>query len=264
MTVAMAYLRRDFLIWSSYRLAAFWQVVGVFMTLGLVLLAGSALGEGSDVIESEGGSYIAFILLGLAFMDLLMQGLGALPRAINDNQRAGTLEPMLLAPITALNMMISFWLFKFLFSTFRMLTLISFGMIVLGYWSAANPLATVAVLIPAIVTFMAMGAFSAAFMILVKQGDPVLVAYAGITALLGGAIFPPDALPGWLQPLTQLIPLTHALSGIRESFDGGSLVDVVPQILALTVMAAVMLPPGFLAFSWAIDRAKREGSLGEY
>lgn len=264
MTVAMAFLRRDFLIWSSYRLSAFWQVVGIFLTLVLVYCAGAAIGDRSSVIAEEDGSYIAFILIGLAFMDMLLQGLASLPRAISDNQRAGTFEPMLLAPITALDMLLSFWLFKFLFSTFRMTIMIGFGMIVLGFWSDVNPLTVIAVLIPAIVTFMAMGALSGMFMILVKQGDPILLAYSGVTAILGGAIFPLDALPNWIEPITLLIPLTHALSGIREGFNGGSPADVLPQIVALWVMAVVLLPPSLWAFSWAMNRARKEGSLGEY
>ena len=90
MTVAWAFLRRDYLIWSSYRLSAFWQVFGVFVTLGLVYFAGTAIGDRSELIDEENGSYIAFILIGLAFMDVLLQGLSSLPRAIADNQRAGT------------------------------------------------------------------------------------------------------------------------------------------------------------------------------
>ncbi|MEO6197795.1 MAG: ABC transporter permease [Dehalococcoidia bacterium] len=264
MSVAWAFLRRDYLIWSSYRMSAFWQVAGVFMTLGLVYFAGTAIGDRSEIITEEDGSYIAFVLLGVAFMDILLQGLSSLPRAIGDNQRAGTFEPMLLAPITAGSMIVDFWLFKFLFSTFRMIIMITFGVVVLGFWGNANLLTVLAVLIPALLTFMAMGALSASFIILVKQGDPILVAYAAVTAILGGAIFPVDSLPDWIQPITQLLPLTHALSGIRAGFNGASVNEVVPQIAILTAMAAMTMPPGIFAFDWALNRARQEGSLGEY
>lgn len=264
MSVAYAFLRRDFLIWSSYRLSAFWQIAGVFLTLGLVYFAGTAIGDRSEIIDEENGSYIAFILLGLAFMDMLLQGLSSLPRAISDNQRAGTFEPMMLAPITAGSLLINFFTFKFLFSAFRMLIMIGFGMVVLGYWDHLDPLTVLAVLVPAVLTFMAMGAVSAAFMILVKQGDPILLAYSGVTAILGGAVFPIDSLPDWIKPLTLLIPLTHALSGIREGFNGHPVGDVLPQIAILAVMAIVMLPPSIMAFAWSLNRARQEGALAEY
>ncbi len=264
MSIALASLRRDFLIWSSYRLAAFWQVGGAFVMVGLIYYGGSAIGDHSDFISEEGGSYVAFILVGIAFMDVLSQGLQAIPRAINDNQRAGTLEPMLLAPIGDSAVLMSFWFFRFLFSIVRMSIFVLFGVAVFGFWHSANPLTVLAVLIPAEIAFVAIGALSAAFMILVKQGDPVLIAYSAVTAIFGGAIFPTTALPHWLQVLTLFVPLTYALDGVREGLAGGSLLDVAPQVAALSGLAALLLPVGLIAFSGALNRAKREGSLGEY
>ena len=264
MNVMLGYLRRDFLIWSSYRLAVFWQVLALFMLAGIVYFAGSAIGDRSHLISEEGGSYVAFILVGIAFMDLLGQGLGSLSVAIRDNQQAGTLEPLLLAPMSDLNLLLSFWLFRFLISLVRTTILISFGVIVLGFWHHANALAVIAVVVPATCTFFAIGALSAAFVVQVKQGDPVRLAYTSVVAIFGGAFFPTDALPHWIQPLSLVVPLTYALTGIRRALDGGSVASVAPQVLALTVMAVVLVPIGLRAFSWSLARAKREGALGEY
>jgi ABC-2 type transport system permease protein len=264
MSVALASLRRDFLIWTSYRLAAFWQVMGIFVMIALIYFGGTAIGDHSDFIQQEGGSYVAFILVGLAFMDVLAQGLQAIPRAINDNQRAGTLEPLLLAPMSGATLLTSFWLFRFLFSVARMSVFVLVGLTAFGYWHSANPVSVLLVLIPAELAFMAMGALSAAFMILVKQGDPVLIAYSAITAIFGGAIFPTSALPHWLQVATLFVPLTYALDGVREGLAGGGLRDVAPQAGVLAAMTLVLLPLGLMAFNTALNRAKREGSLGEY
>ena len=264
MSIAMGYLRRDLLIWSSYRLAVFWQFLAIFMMAGIIYFAGSAIGGRSDLIDEEGGSYVAFILVGIAFMDFLGQGLGSLPIGIRDNQQAGTLEPMLLAPINDLTLLLSFWMFRFLLSLIRTVLLVSFGFVLLGFWRDANPLSVAAVLVPAVLTFFALGTFSAAFVVLVKQGDPIRIAYTAVIAIFGGAFFPVEALPGWIQPLALFVPLTYALSGIREGLNGGSPSDVMPQVIALSVMALVLMPLGLRAFSYAIDRAKREGALGEY
>jgi ABC-2 type transport system permease protein len=264
MSVAIGYLRRDLLIWSSYRLAVLWQFLAIFMMAGMIYFAGSVMGENPDLIGEEGGSYIAFILVGIAFMDLLGQGLGSLPIAIRDNQHAGTLEPMLLAPIDELTLLLSFWLFRFLQSLIRTVLLISFGILVLGFWRDANVFSVLAVIIPAALTFFALGAFSAAFVVLVKQGDPVRIAYTALIAIFGGAFFPIEALPGWVQPVALFVPLTYALSGIRQGLDGAPPIDVLPQVAVLSVMAVVLLPLGIWAFRSAILRAKREGALGEY
>ncbi len=260
----MGYLRRDLLIWSSYRLAVFWQFLALVMMAGIIYFAGSALAGNSDLIDEEDGSYVAFILVGIAFMDFLGQGLGALPIGIRDNQQAGTLEPMLLAPVNNMTLLLSFWMFRFLLSLVRTVLLMSFGFLILGFWHDADVVSVIAVVLPAIVAFFALGALSAAFVVLVKQGDPIRIAYTAMIAIFGGAFFPVQALPEWIQPLALLMPLTYALSGIRDGLNGASPQDVLPQIIVLTVMAVVLMPIGLRAFSYSIDRAKREGALGEY
>jgi ABC-2 type transport system permease protein len=230
----------------------------------MVALIGNVIGDRSDLVQEEDGSYVAFILVGLAFMDVLLQGLGTLPRAIHDQQQAGTLEPMLLAPISNMSLLTSFWLFRFLLATLRMISLLAFGIIALGFWHSANPLSVALILVPAELTFLGIGAISAGFVVLFKEGDPVRFAYTGITTTLGGAFFPVTALPGWLQIFAAIVPLTHALSGIREGLNGGSVADVMPQFLTLVAMAAVIVPIGLWTFGWALKRARREGTLGEY
>ncbi|MDO8614714.1 MAG: ABC transporter permease [Dehalococcoidia bacterium] len=264
MSVALAYFRRDFQIWSSYRLAALWQLVTPFMLIGLIYFAGEAIGDRSDLIKEENGSYVAFILVGVAFADVLLGGLNNLPQQIHDQQRLGMLEPTLVAPIRNLSLLTSIWLFRFSLSLVRMTMFMAFGFIALGFWHSVDPSSVILILIAAEITYLALGAFSAAFVILFKEGDPVRLAYAGFSTVIGGAIFPVDALPDWMEPIALLIPLTHALSGIREGLDGGSIADVAPQLITLTIMAVVLVPAALYAFSWALQRAKREGSLGQY
>jgi ABC-2 type transport system permease protein len=120
------------------------------------------------------------------------------------------------------------------------------------------------VLIPASLAFLGIGALSGAFVVLLKQGDPVRLAYSGAMAVLGGVIFPVGSLPSWLEPLALLLPITHTLDGIREGLDGATVSDTAGQIAILFVMAALLMPTGLKAFSLALARAKREGSLGEY
>lgn len=245
-------------------MAAFWQVIYLFVLVAIVYFVGQAIGERSDLIDEEDGSYVAFVLVGIAFVDVLLQGMTMLARVIKDQQRAGTLEPMLLAPITGFELLMSFWLFHFLIALARMLVILGCGIVVLGFWHSAQPLSVIVIIILAELTFVAIGAFSAAFVILVKQGDPFRLAYTAMTMALGGAFFPVDALPRWVQYLSAALPLTHALSGIRDGLAGASLVDIAPQIATLAVMAAVLFPAGVLAFNWSIKRAKTEGSVGEY
>jgi ABC-2 type transport system permease protein len=262
--VPVAFLRRDLLIWGSYRMAVVWQALGVFVFIVLIYFLGGTLGENATLTDGQSGSFVAFVLSGIAFTDLLMQGLYSIPQAIRDNQKSGTLEPMLLTPIATFTLAFSSSLFRFVLAFGRTAVYMAFGILVLGIWREANPLTLLIVLIPAIATFIAIGALSAAFIVLVKQGDPVLVAYSAITALLGGVFFPIEVFPSWVQSLTVVIPLMHALNGVRAALHGASPVQVLNPVLVLIGMAVVLLPIGIIAFNWAVNRAKMEGSLAQY
>lgn len=69
--------------------------------------------------------------------------------------------------------------------------------------------------------------------------------------VLSGFIFPVESMPAVIQPLTQLLPVTHALVVLRASFlkDSG-LADLAVPLLALAGFAIVI-------FGWAVLATRR-------
>jgi ABC-2 type transport system permease protein len=264
MNIALAFVRRDFLIWSSYRLAVVWQLLGVCLLVGLVYFVGVTLGDRTDLLGGGSTSFVAFVLSGIAVTDLVMQGLHSVPQAIRENQKAGTLEPMLLAPLGGLGLLLASSLFSLALALARAAAYFVLGWSVLGFWHQAN-LATVAlVLVPGVVAFLALGTLSAAFVIVVKQGDPIVIAYAALTAMLSGVFFPVTVLPAWLQPFAAYVPLTYVLAGVRAGLDGAAPFDVIGTALLLAGLGAVLLALGLVGCNWALNYAKTEGSLAQY
>jgi ABC-2 type transport system permease protein len=257
MSVALAFLRRDFQIWTSYRLTVIWQLLGPAVVICAAYFAAIAFGQ-------QPSTYGAFLLSGLAFTDIFFQILNSPPQAIRDNQRAGTLEPLLMTPVSMVTLVLSSPLFKCVLALWRMTALLVFGAIALGFWHQMNLVSGLLVFVPAALAFIALGTVSAAFVVVVKQGDPVLVAYGAVMGLLGGALFPTQTLPGWLQLVAQLFPLTPALNGLRAALDGAAPQDVLGDCIELLAMSAILLPLGVVAFNWSVLRAKEDGTLGHY
>jgi len=84
-------------------------------------------------------------------------------------------------------------------------------------------------------------------------------------AVLGGAYFPLDVMPEWLQKLAQFVPITHSLHALRLAMlQGHSIAMIWPSLGILAVMAAVLLPTGLWMFSRAIDKGRRDGTLVQY
>jgi ABC-2 type transport system permease protein len=155
-------------------------------------------------------------------------------------------------------------LFKFLIAAIRTVVMLLFGIVALGYWQNPDPVSLLLVLIPASVAVFALGLLFSAFVVLIKQADPIISAYSLMAAVLGGVLFPVQALPIWIKPLAWLIPLSHALTGLRLALHGSPPSELWPQIISLAVLSAVLLPASIFSFRWALERAKKDGTLIQY
>jgi ABC-2 type transport system permease protein len=262
-TVTAAYLRRDWLVWSSYRFAAIWQLAALTVVVIGVAFAGNWIVTKAANYHSS-ANYASFALAGLAFTDALFSGLTGPSRAVRDGQTSGTLEPICLTPTPAWQFIIGSSVFQMLLAFARATFLVFAAVVFLGYWHNADVPAAVLVFAPALMTFLGLGLLASAFTMVVKQGDPVVASYIALSGLLGGTLVPVALLPAWAQSISQLLPLTHALNGLRLALAGGRFAAVSGSIGVLTVMAIILLPAGLLAATRATQRARREGSLVVY
>lgn len=263
--IATAFIRRDFLIWTSYRLAFLWQVLGVIGMVGVLYFVGQYVGEGlTEPVQGLSVDYFDYLITGIAFTDVLTFGLGALPGTIRAGQQSGTLEAMLLAHFRLFSIIIYSSAFSLLLSIVRLTIYAGMAVFIFHLWLEANLVSLIVIFLLSSIVFICLGALSASFTLVLKRGDPVIGIYGLISALLGGVLFPVSILPDWVQPLSKFVPLFHALSGIRFALGGASLAELRVEVFSLLLMVIIFLPFSVIVFRWAINRAKMEGSLVQY
>ena len=74
--------------------------------------------------------------------------------------------------------------------------------------------------------------------------------------------YPVEVLPGWMQAIAQVSPVTYALDGSREALlEGAGVAGLWGSILPLLVMGAIFVPLGLLVFHAAECHAKKTGKL---
>lgn len=116
-----------------------------------------------------------------------------------------------------------------------------------------------------ILAFSGIGILLASFIVVFKQETPINFLFASISGLLAGVLYPVEVLPGWLQSLSNLLPLTYSLRAMRKAILlGDSLAGMSTDLMVLGLFACVLLPLGFAAFHYAVRRAKVDGSLAEF
>lgn len=266
MRTAAAFLKRDYLIATSYRVAFIVQLFGIVMMVPVFYFMGRMVPTAAEGhLDRYGGSYFAFLLIGVAFMDYLAISLRTFNESIRESQLMGTLEIVLLSPTALWQVLIYSSLWIYLLTTFRFLLYLAMGLVFGLNLSNANAPAAVLVLALAVPAFASLGILSASVTMLIKRGDSINVALSTASLALGGVLFPLSVMPHWLQQAGKLLPVTHALEAMRRALLGGAgMADLLPQLSVLILFTLVLFPFSMLCFHSAVRASKRSGALAQY
>lgn len=264
--VPWAFLVRDFRIEASYKAGFALRIAGAFLNVAIYYFIARVFGGvAAPYLQTYGGSYFAFVVIGVAFSDYLALGIGTIGNSIRDGQMTGTLELMLFSPTRLPLVLLSSSLWSYLFATLSVFTYLVMGVALGMRLDHANIPFALFSLVVAIISFNALGLFAASLVILFKRGNPLGWAIRVSSVVLGGVFYPVSVLPGWLRWLGQALPVTHALEIMRRSLLlGEGLAQLWQELLALLVLTAVLLPLGLLACHLAVRIARTDGSLSHY
>jgi ABC-2 type transport system permease protein len=263
----LLFLRRDLRTQMRYRLSFLLQILAIFLTSTSFYFVAQLLGMGaSGQLDSYGGSYFPFVLIGIAFVGYQSAALYSYSKGIQTAQVTGTLEAMLVTPTRLSTILLSSSLWRFAFTSLRVVVYLLVGVVVFGVdLGRANVMAALVVLVLSILTLSGIGILSACFTIVFKRGDPVNFLINSVSTLLGGVYYPVHVLPAWLQLLARFFPLTYSLEALRRALlVGDSLADLGREVGILTAFAVTLLSISLLAFRFAVRKAKQDGSLMQF
>lgn len=210
------------------------------------------------------GTYFDYVIVNLAFVEFQTVAISSFQRAIRSDQMLGTLEAVLATPTSLPLIVLSSGLWAFTLTAVEVAVYLGVASL-LGLNLAHTDLRTAAAFLALTVACMSpLGVLSAASIMTFKQLGPTNWVANGLAMLLGGVLFPVSKLPVALQYVSWMLPITHALNGIRGAVNGATLAQLAPDALWLGICACLLLPVSLLAFSHAVRRAKLDGTLGHY
>jgi ABC-2 type transport system permease protein len=262
-----AFLKRDFLINSSYKTSFLFQSGSIILTVLTFFFISRLFGErASRYLTNYGGDYFPFVLIGIAFYGYLTTAMNSFTQAIEQEQSMGTLEAIILSPTKISTVLISGSLWNFFITSFNIFLYLLLGVIFFNFpIDKINIPSVITIAILTITSFSSIGIISASFILVLKRGDPVVLFFSGISRLLGGVYFPITILPIWVQKISHLLPITYSLHGMRMAIlMGHSVKDISRDIFALILFSIIFLPFSILCFKFALGKAKKYGSLIYY
>lgn len=262
-----AFVRRDFLVAWSYRMAFFTDWANLGIQVALFYFVGKIVDPES--LPSFGGSrvsYIEFVSVGIALAAFMQIALNRLISAMRNEQLMGTLEALLMTPISLATLQLGSVMYDLLYvpvRTFIFLALIA--LLLDANFAIGGVGAAVVVLLAFIPAVWGLGMISSAAVLAFRRGVGVTGFVILLLTITSSTYFPLEVLPGWIQSLAAVNPITIALQATREALLGhAGVLDVLPKALLLLPIAAVTLSIGILSFRMALKRERRKGTLGLY
>jgi ABC-2 type transport system permease protein len=223
-------------------------------------------GAADAKVADYGGSYVAYVVIGVVFYQAGTAALNGPFDAINTAFWDKRLEGYHLAPRGVWAYVLGRTLWKWGYATLLQLAVLSIIAVFGGIGSSLRVQFVPALLSYAlfVVSVFGLGLCGASlfFLLEVKRGrEPIgwLVSYA--VQLTSGVYVPVATLPLWLKDIGYLLPHTYALAAIRGALLPAD-APIAGDLAVLVAFALVTTTLGVRLFGRAIREAEAEGGIG--
>ncbi len=268
LSLAGAFIRRDSAIATSYRLQFLFQLTaGLFLVASFFFISRLIGGEVAEkTLGAYGSDYFSFVLIGVAATGFMQTGLTVFTERLRSGMTEGSLEMMFATPQRPFLLLALPCLWSFVMEAARAAIVVGFGVLVFGAsLRSVSAVASFLAIALSLASFSVLGLLSAAIVVIVKRGDPLNWAFTQFSALLGGAYFPIEVLPGWLRTIAAFVPVTYSYDALRKTLlQGASLADVSRDLLVLMGFLLVGMPVAAVFVELAVLKAKRDGTLASF
>ncbi len=249
-------MKRDIISFSTYRTNIILMVLSaLFGALSYAFLGSNASMQ--SVLKMYNMSLTTYLLIGIAFNTYLSESLTLVQRTINP----WSLEEVLVSPTSLVTFIVGSSLWGFTWSTGVIAIYLAVGTLAFGVVLSVNLVGTVLISALGIGTFIGFSMIGAGILILTKQGDPVTTLITIATSLFGNVLFPPQVMPYPLQVISYFVPQYYFFTSIRLTLTGSSIEMILPNLLVLILMCAIVLPLGYIIYSWCLKTSRKNGTL---
>lgn len=257
---AAAFIARDFRIDFTYRLSFAIGLVDAVAGVGAFYMLSTLFG-----VRPDGYDPFGFVLTGLILNSAMSVAITSYAQSVRESQHTSTLPLLVIAPLASRRMILLSSVYPMLRGTIEAALYLGVGVVLGLPLAGANVGGAALVFAISSGAFAAIGILSAASIVVWKRGDPIPWLVGSASWLFGGVFFPVDHLPEWLQGVSRIVPISYALDALRPALlSAVPLSEVLWRATPLMVFAAVVIPASLYAFTRAVERARREGTLRQF
>jgi ABC-2 type transport system permease protein len=257
------YVQRNYFLTKRYLM---WEIVWlVYVTVNAMAItfigAGAAEFGGVNINVER---YMTYLLVGALLWNYLSMLFDVLSETVSWERWEGTIEYTFMSPSSRVTHLLGMGLYAVVYGILQ--TGVTLGVCYLFFdldLSNANYWGALLVLAVCSVSLVGFGVVAAVLPLLSpEKGQQVSYIVSSVLLLVSGVYYEVDVLPGWMQAIATVSPVTYALQGTRAALlEGAGLAGLWGSIWPLLIMGVVFVPLGLWIFHVGESYAKRSGKL---
>ena len=202
-------------------------------------------------VQALSQNYLDFLLPGLLGMMLMQLSVAGSGYNVVEFRRKGILKRLFVTPLMPRDFIAAIVVARLGIVLIQLTVLLAFALFVLDVRIIGNFAEFYLVGIIASLVFLNIG-FCIGSMAKTQQA---IMAIGNIVIfpqiVLSGVFYPIDAMPGFVQPLAQVLPLTFVVSGLRDiAVAGETLAQIVPSLIGMAVWFVIGFALATRMFVW--------------
>lgn len=210
--------------------------------------------------------FAGFVIIGGTMLAFWTNVLWNMSTQFYWEKETGMLEVYFVAPISRMAILMGMALGGMVNTTLRAVAILVAGTLIFQVPLALHePITAFLIFFLTIIALYALGMmFASLFMLYGREAWHTANLLQEPVQFLSGTYYPTSSpvVPYLVQLLSSLIPLTFGLDGMRRvAVLGQGIADVWPNVVALLVFIAILLPLAKLALSYMENLGKKEGRL---
>ena len=205
-------------------------------------------------VEGKEIQYIDWVFPGVIAMNLMFSCLWGVGYAIVKYRQDGYLKRLKATPLTAFQFLLGQIGARYVISSFVTTILIIGGQKIIGFEMQGSYLDLAALISAGVFALLSVGLLVATRTTSKELADGILNLASWPMMFISGVWFSLEGASTGMKWFSELLPLTHLVSGMRAIMtEGATLSEVTPQLLTLLLMGGVLLALSAFLFKWSED-----------
>jgi len=200
-------------------------------------------------------NYFEFVAPGIMAMTVMMSVMTGLPGAISQEKEVGTMDGMMVAPISRLSIILGKTLAQTARGLLQGIILMVLAVVLFGVIIQGSILLVFGLLLLGVFSFVGLGIVMTSITSDQQTATMLMTTIMFPMMFLSGVFFPIQQMPWYMQDISRVLPLTYATDALRKVVVlGAGIPDIATDLTILIAFGIVMTAVAVPVFRRAMTR----------